>query len=75
MLRDYRSHRAALTDDWEGSGAALAARVNVRCWISHAGAGVNDSECWNELARLRLPASSPRGNVAQAGDVRSRSAG
>jgi hypothetical protein len=75
MLRGSTSHRAALTDDWEGLGGALAARVNVRCQIAHAGAGVNDSECWNELARLRLPMCSPRGNEAQAGDVRSRSAG
>ena len=44
MLRDRGSHRAVLTDDCEGLGGALAARVDVRCRIAHAGADVNDPE-------------------------------
>jgi hypothetical protein len=53
----------------------VGCRVNVRCRIAHAGADVNDSECWNELARLRIPAYNLGGNASQAGDVQNQSAG
>lgn len=74
MLRDSPSHAAALTDDWEGLGVRwLSCERQVS--IAHAGADVNDSKCWNELVRLRLPKCSPRGKAAHDGDIRNRSAG